>query len=566
MFEIARTWLNQCLDSHKACRNTHEYTGPTRLLSFDRNVAKLVLTENFSIVPQYATLSYCWGHEPFRMLTVENMSSFLKGFTISYLPRVFQDAINVARELGLSYIWIDALCIIQRGDGNKDWLVESGRMTSVYGNSFVNLAASSATNVHQSLFSKPDHYNGGFRARVSTSKYSTIQTFCSHRADQEAVTGSHLATRAWTLQERLLPVRTIFVGNPGMFWQCRSATKSEFLPDGITAFGPSIMLHLNYKEWNWCEIIAQYSCAQLTNPSDRLPALAGIARRQHEATGHHYLAGLWRERLIFNLPWSVSGERRKRPTWRAPSWSWMSVDGRVCYSQVGISSPPKFNKDPREYILVQDAWTAPSGPDPFGQVSSGLISMKCSALVQAELLDSGRSEEALPGISLAEPRFVRVKPMATLFPVSMDVLEGEGESSVVYLLPVFGGPSGIGWKLPRKEGAVRTWDRDGEPESQDAVSNNMDKNWVYKEHFQITGLILRACWQSPDNRGRFSRVGSFHFENSQSKMMAGVNKAWDKDYYGEFINVLDTERPQAKCSRVSSSFNHSKDWMSITVE
>lgn len=294
------------------------------------------------------------------------MSSLLNGFAISSLPKVFQDAVNVARELGLSYIWIDALCIIQRGDGNKDWLMESGRMRSIYGNSFVNLAASSATDVHQSLFSKPDHYNDGFCARVSTSTYSTVRRFQRLGAQRESVTGSHLATRAWTLQERLLPARTVFIGKTGIFWQCRSATKSEFLPDGITLTAVSETLRLHNNEWNWCEIVAQYSRAHLTNPSDRLPALAGMARSQHEVTGHHYLAGLWRETLIFNLPWSVSGERRKRPVWRAPSWSWISVDGPTCYCQEEIWSPTTWSKDAREYISVQDAWTTPSGPNPFG--------------------------------------------------------------------------------------------------------------------------------------------------------------------------------------------------------
>lgn len=473
-------------------------------------------------------------------------------------------------------------------------------MRSVYGNSFVNLAASSATNVHQSLFSKPDHYNEGFCARVttsnySTSNYSTVRKFQTLGADEETVTKSHLATRAWTLQERLLPARTISVGNTGIFWQCRSATKSEFLPDGITRYGGSGSLRLDYEEWNWCEIVAQYSRAHLTNPSDRLPALAGVARRQHEVTRHHYLAGLWRERLIFNLSWSVSGERRKRPTWRAPSWSWMSVDSQARYCQWGIWSPTKISKDLREYISVQVACTTPSGPDPFGQVSGGLLSIKCSALVRAELLDCGRSVEALPGKSSAGPRFVRLKSAAPHFPVSMDVLGDEAECSEVYLLPVFGGPSGLSWKLVRKEVEEDEWETDGE-ESRDVVSNHSDNNCVddrqdgekdewdtaeeaemqddasnnsdgYWKHLQITGLVLQACGEGTDNRGRFSRVGSFNFENS--KMIERVDSAWDRDYYREFIEFLDAQRPERaedEYSDASSSHDHSKDWISITIE
>lgn len=164
-----------------------EYQRPTRLPAFDEAVAKLVLTETFVVMPHYATLSYCWGQEPFIMLTVETVNSFLGGFAISLLPKVFQDAIRVARELGMSYIWIDALCIIQQGDCNKDW------MKSVYENSFVNIAASSATNVYDnSLFSKADHYSGGFCARVTMTKYCTVRKFHMPAQHRESTMWTHL--------------------------------------------------------------------------------------------------------------------------------------------------------------------------------------------------------------------------------------------------------------------------------------------------------------------------------------------------------------------------------------
>ena len=49
--------------------------------------------------------------------------------------------------------------------------------------------------------------------------------------------GTHLAT--WALQERLLPARTLYIGNSGIFWECRSGTRSEFLPDGLFGMGGS---------------------------------------------------------------------------------------------------------------------------------------------------------------------------------------------------------------------------------------------------------------------------------------------------------------------------------------
>ncbi len=68
----------------------------------------------------YMTLSHCWGNNPILALLEENVTTFLHvGITFDALSKTFQDAINVTRALGISYIWIDSLCIIQ--DSREDW-------------------------------------------------------------------------------------------------------------------------------------------------------------------------------------------------------------------------------------------------------------------------------------------------------------------------------------------------------------------------------------------------------------------------------------------------------------
>ncbi|KAF6789082.1 heterokaryon incompatibility protein [Colletotrichum sojae] len=316
------------------------------------------------------------------MLTVDKMDTFCQGIAICDLPEVFRDAIHVARELGLSYIWIDALCIIQHGDDGQDWLRESALMRSVYGNCHVNIAATSASNVHKGLFSKLEHYSGGFYARVTTAKFCTAQCFFHSYVHSAASTDTHLATRAWTFQERLLPARTIFLGDTGIFWECRSSTRSEFLPQSFPWVTDRTRLVRPENEgWNWQHIVGEYSRANLTNPRDRLPALAGIARRQYEATGHHYLAGMWKEHLAHQLLWTVAGKRRQRPSWRAPTWSWASVDGGAYYRTYWYHDT--FLREAKHYVQVLDVWTTSVGPDPFGQVSNGLLSLACSALMHA---------------------------------------------------------------------------------------------------------------------------------------------------------------------------------------
>ena len=58
------------------------------------------------------------------------------------IPKTFQDAITVTRYLGFHYIWIDSLCIVQ--DDNEDWARESAKMSSIYANAVLTIAASAA--------------------------------------------------------------------------------------------------------------------------------------------------------------------------------------------------------------------------------------------------------------------------------------------------------------------------------------------------------------------------------------------------------------------------------------
>ncbi|KAF6818651.1 heterokaryon incompatibility protein [Colletotrichum plurivorum] len=58
------------------------------------------------------------------------------------LPKTFQDAITVTRGLGIDYIWIDTLCIIQ-GD-KDDWENESTKMEEVFSAAYCTISAAAA--------------------------------------------------------------------------------------------------------------------------------------------------------------------------------------------------------------------------------------------------------------------------------------------------------------------------------------------------------------------------------------------------------------------------------------
>lgn len=84
--------------------------------------ARLVITQNIlrspgSVLADYATLSYCWGDPAIaatRFVTnSSNLTDRCRGFPVSSLSQVVQDAVATSRALSIRYLWVDALCILQ---------------------------------------------------------------------------------------------------------------------------------------------------------------------------------------------------------------------------------------------------------------------------------------------------------------------------------------------------------------------------------------------------------------------------------------------------------------------
>jgi hypothetical protein len=122
----------------------------------------------------------------------------------------------------------------------------------------------------------------------------------------------------------------------------------------------------------WLEILRRYSSRNLTKPSDKLPALSGLAHEYQMRWGDEYLAGLWREHLWKGLLWRRNEqytipEPKCPPEYRAPSWSWASMDGRIHFDTHLEGS--------MSLVDIKSASTILSGQDPMGQVSSGIIEL-----------------------------------------------------------------------------------------------------------------------------------------------------------------------------------------------
>lgn len=113
----------------------------------------------------------------------------------------------------------------------------------------------------------------------------------------------------------------------------------------------------------------EYSRGKLTYPADKLPALSGLARDFRRRLDDEYVAGLWKGDLHLALLWHTQGEVSYPSEYRAPSWSWASVDGAVAYPGFG----PVLNRVLDSNIAVfREAVAIPVvADDPFGPIKGG---------------------------------------------------------------------------------------------------------------------------------------------------------------------------------------------------
>ncbi|KAH8748766.1 hypothetical protein BGZ57DRAFT_969438 [Hyaloscypha finlandica] len=238
-------------------------------------------------------------------------------------------------------------------------------MASIYENSYCTIAAAAAENSLRGCYAtrNPLSYATckiGGTAQKGIYVHPSMSRPGGSLDEMEAT--STLFTHAWIFQERLLSPRLLYFGKKGICWSCKLGHAYEGDPDGtmfprdpgspfdeggmwrnpVSSFkwllqnsvsGSKVEDILHYL---WFDIVYEYSSSAMTTPKDKLIALSGIAQRIKDCTREEYLAGHWKCTLIPDLLWHVSGPRSARPSeFRAPSWSWASVDGTIASDDPG---------------------------------------------------------------------------------------------------------------------------------------------------------------------------------------------------------------------------------------
>ncbi|RDL37209.1 uncharacterized protein BP5553_04642 [Venustampulla echinocandica] len=391
----AKTWINDCLHNHSECPSPTPTPLPKRILKISPDAENLSLYTSSQDNPApYTALSYCWGESQSFTTTLATFSHVTAGFQTSELPQTLQDAVILTAKLGLEYIWIDSLCIIQ--DSPEDKADEIPKMAAYYKNAHATICAAGGSASDGFLHTRHEcekHPGLGLSKNLLSmpyffpvddedpnSKEAVVGTMYFCEDTPHLLSWEPVSRRSWTLQEQLLSPRVLMYGSR-LVWQCHSkqaadggvedwsgdrnasdhrriqlalrdvdtessdatlivtSTSSEKDPNGPASedidknpptqgAAPTKDKDITSLLQIWYHSLRMFSRRALTYAPDKLPAIAGLATEFANLSGDTYLAGHWRSQLLRELMWSTYPNLKlfKPSQWRAPTWSWASVD------------------------------------------------------------------------------------------------------------------------------------------------------------------------------------------------------------------------------------------------
>ncbi|KAJ3548455.1 hypothetical protein NM208_g1002 [Fusarium decemcellulare] len=378
---------------------------PRRLVYLGRtmkDIPRLILTSDTSRYSgrlKYAALSYSWGDKQDAAAQLKtqraNIFGHLGAIPLAAMTKVMQDAVYICHLLSISYIWIDALCIIQdaskeTGFHGSDWDKESENMGLIFQNAHVTLCAASSRSCHESFLERrlPSvklSFRSDYNPAASGTYSMTHLRARVENYDPLSLEDSHWWSRGWVFQEREMSTRLLIFGEVMMHFKCayceRSEIGSEHHSAGLPMLYAGMIRHLAedpnapmkifYELYR--DLAKAYSSKSLTYPSDRLPAISGFAKRIGEITQGKYLGGLWEETLYRDLLWKgmdrpaqcsslaeLIASRSPSSAPVSPSWSWAYHDVRPAYAEI-------------------EGLVKTVGSNPYGQIKDGRIKITTAA-------------------------------------------------------------------------------------------------------------------------------------------------------------------------------------------
>lgn len=328
-------------------------------------------------------------------------------------PKTLSDAIKVCRKVGMRYIWIDALCIIQ--DDPEDKAKQISQMGRIYKDATFTIMAASARSVSEGFLdnAKVDAPEAKLPFHIDEDSFGAVFVRSCYSSNPYFLDKEPIFNRAWTLQETLLPSRILMFDSFQVTFKCgendfwpvmdthlvpesrinsRNSNKSQILQslhlkslekeydgnpyligcdiDGFTAQGYSRQSQI------WTSVMAEYSRRDMAVIDDRYPALAAVAEELQNIWGGEYVAGFWKVSLVQHLGWvggvniEEFGGRKWESRLEGPSWSWMSHPSSISIQPVAVT----------DVKVLGCGIKLASVDQPFGKVEKGILALEARTL------------------------------------------------------------------------------------------------------------------------------------------------------------------------------------------
>ncbi|KAK5467513.1 hypothetical protein LTS15_000486 [Exophiala xenobiotica] len=362
---LIKSWLDLCRYHHdEHCQDEYKGTEEFEKMLGESYFGVLdVVNMQLCVLPHdrrggsfthepYVALSYVWGQpeagkpQPYVTLR-ENILLHQNhgGLQGAYhdFPKAIKEAIDLVPRLGMRYIWIDSLCIVQ--DSFRSWNLNARIMHMIYGFASLTICAADGEDASTGL------------EAMSVDSANQIQGNCApgvtlmiSRSPETAIRGSRWNQRAWTFQERLLSRRCVIFAEKRVYFQCRSASMSQ----DIYAHGRGTAWSLDsihaplqmLKEfrvraiWFYINCVSMYTSRQLTKSRDILAAFNGVTTLIQQVMRAPFVFGLPSSHFDLALLWQPKGKIQLRvvkdegdkafevefPTWAWCGWTGAHVD------------------------------------------------------------------------------------------------------------------------------------------------------------------------------------------------------------------------------------------------
>lgn len=332
-------WLHLCDQEHGGqCRK------PFGLDSATFGYPKLLIDVHKKCIVEaepshrYACLSYVWGNVPTLKTTQDNLLDLKKQKSLetrgAEIPRTIRDTINLIDQLGLRYLWVDSLCIIQDDARTKHDQIQS--MAGIYANSYVTIIAGNGWDA-----------NHGLRGLQGITEPRQLSSFLKTDFQENLQPYSSIwYSRGWTFQEMVFSPRKIMFQYQLATWECNekswheSSLSKVSTPMDISRFHPKVTpwkSKVEFTEWpdvkQYIELVRDYSMRKLTYNGDGLSAISSLLSVMSSSFKGGFISGLpemfFHEALLWQPDEIMQRRQASEETSDLPSWSWAGWEGGI---------------------------------------------------------------------------------------------------------------------------------------------------------------------------------------------------------------------------------------------